>query len=116
MKKILLGIVTVFALYSCTDEDYDKLNHDQMNPEEVKAGFLVTGATTSYFSRMLSTNVNSNIFRLVAQYWNETVYTQESNYDLDGRSISDGLWNLLMTDVIFDLNRIHCANFFGMNI
>ncbi|MFV0177248.1 SusD/RagB family nutrient-binding outer membrane lipoprotein [Empedobacter falsenii] len=105
MKKILLGIVTVFALYSCTDEDYDKLNHDQMNPEEVKAGFLVTGATTSYFNRMLSINVNSNIFRLVAQYWNETVYTQESNYDLDGRSISDGLWNLLMTDVIFDLNQ-----------
>ncbi|MDM1072687.1 SusD/RagB family nutrient-binding outer membrane lipoprotein [Empedobacter brevis] len=105
MKKILLGIVTVCALYSCTDEDYDKLNHDTVNPEEVRAGFLVTGATTSYFDRMLSTNVNSNIFRLVAQQWNETVYTQETNYDLDGRSISDGLWNLLMTDVIFDLSK-----------
>lgn len=105
MKKILLGIATVCALYSCTDEDYDKLNHDGVNPEEVKAGFLVTGATTSFFNRMLSTNVNTNIFRLVAQQWNETVYTQETNYDLDGRSISDGLWNLLMTDVIFDLSR-----------
>lgn len=104
MKKIILGLVTVFALYSCTNEEYDNLNHDEMNPETVPANYLITGATTSYFYRMLNTNVNQNIFRLVSQYWNETVYTQETNYDLEGRSISDGLWNELMTNVLYDLN------------
>ncbi|GEM53458.1 SusD/RagB family nutrient-binding outer membrane lipoprotein [Empedobacter brevis] len=105
MKKILLGLVTVFALNSCTDEEYDKLNHDPINPEAVPASYLVTGATTSYFYRMISTNVNENIFRLVAQYWNETQYTQETNYDLEGRNISDGLWNEISMNVLYDLNE-----------
>lgn len=105
MKKILLGLCTVLALYSCADEDYDNLNHDPINPELVPASYLVTGATTSYFYRMISTNVNENIFRLVAQYWNETQYTQETNYDLEGRSISDGLWNEISMNVLYDLNE-----------
>jgi hypothetical protein len=104
MKKILLGLVAVFALNSCTDEDYDNLNHDQKNPEDVPASFLVTGATTSYFYRMISTNVNQNIFRLVSQYWNETQYTQETNYDLEGRSISDNLWNEINMKVLYNLD------------
>ncbi len=105
MKKILLGLITVFALNSCSDEHYDSLNHDPINPEAVPASYLVTGATTSYFYRMISTNVNQNIFRLVAQYWNETQYTQETNYDLEGRSISDGLWNEISMNVLYDLNE-----------
>ena len=105
MKKILLGIVAVFALNSCTDEEYDRLNHDPINPEAVPASYLVTGATTSYFYRMISTNVNQNIFRLVSQYWNETQYTQETNYDLEGRSISDNLWNEISMNVLYDLNE-----------
>ncbi|GGE96662.1 Starch-binding associating with outer membrane [Chishuiella changwenlii] len=105
MKKILLGLVTVFALNSCTDEDYDNLNHDPINPEVVPASYLVTGATTSYFYRMISTNVNQNIFRLVSQYWNETQYTQETNYDLEGRQISDNLWNEISMNVLYDLNE-----------
>lgn len=105
MKKILLGLVTVFAFNSCTDEDYDNLNHDPINPEVVPASYLVTGATTSYFYRMISTNVNQNIFRLVSQYWNETQYTQETNYDLEGRQISDNLWNEISMNVLYDLNE-----------
>lgn len=105
MKKILLGLVAVFALNSCTDEDYDNLNHDPKNPEIVPASFLVTGANTSYFYRMISTNVNQNIFRLVSQYWNETQYTQETNYDLEGRQISDNLWNEINMNVLYDLNE-----------
>jgi len=105
MKKILLGLVTVFALNSCTDEDYDNLNHDPRNPEVVPASFLVTGGNTSYFYRMISTNVNQNIFRLVSQYWNETEYTQETNYDLEGRQISDSFWNEINMNVLYDLSE-----------
>ncbi|MGV0925232.1 SusD/RagB family nutrient-binding outer membrane lipoprotein [Empedobacter tilapiae] len=105
MKKILLGLAVVFAFNSCTDEEYDRLNHDPMNPEKVPGSYLVTGATTSYFNRMMSTNVNSNIFRLVAQQWNETEYTTETNYDLDGRKISDNLWNEIAMNVLYDLNE-----------
>jgi hypothetical protein len=30
---------------------------------------------------MTSTNVNTNIFRMLGQHWTETTYVDEANYD-----------------------------------
>ncbi|MCP1994813.1 SusD/RagB family nutrient-binding outer membrane lipoprotein [Flavobacterium sp. HSC-61S13] len=103
MKKILLSLLLLSILSSCSNEHYDALNHDDVKPEKVPSDYLVTSAITSYIARLHSTNVNNNIFRLVAQYWNETTYTQESNYDLETRAINDRFWNELNTRVLYDL-------------
>ena len=54
---------------------------------------------------MMSTNVNDNIFRLLNQYWTETVYTDESNYDLVTRTIPEQHWQYLYKDVLKDLDQ-----------
>jgi len=54
---------------------------------------------------LTSSNVNLNIFRLIVQYWQETTYTDESNYDLGTRSINDGVWNALYRDVLRDFQE-----------
>ena len=103
MKKIILALATVLAIQSCSDDYYDSLNVDPINPSDVPAEYFVTNAVTSYFYQMLNTNVNLNVFRLWSQQWNETQYVEESNYDLETRNINGRLWTRLNTDVLFDL-------------
>ncbi len=102
MKKYIIAIGLI-SIFSCTDDHYEGLNVDPMSPSDVPPTFLLTSASKSLFDQMVNTNVNTNIFRLVAQYWNETTYTGETNYDLTERNINGRLWNELYTDVLFDL-------------
>jgi hypothetical protein len=50
-------------------------------------------------------NVNLNIFNLVSQYWTETTYTDEANYDLVNRTIPDLTFREYYRDVIKDLDE-----------
>lgn len=89
---------------SCSD-DLSDINVDSKNPSEVPHETLVTSATKSLVDQMVNTNVNTNIFRLLAQYWTETTYTDEANFNLTERSIPQNHWNILYADVLKDLDR-----------
>jgi len=102
MKKILL-IFAALLLVSCTNEDYGDLNKDPNNPIEVDAGQLFVAATVTLFDQIESTNVNENVFRLFSQYWTQTTYTDESNYDLASRRVPGRHWNEIYRNVLFDL-------------
>ncbi|RAJ14451.1 SusD/RagB family nutrient-binding outer membrane lipoprotein [Olleya aquimaris] len=103
MKKILTTILSFMVLFSCqTDEQYEDLNRDPKNPTQVDAEFLYNSATKSLFDQMTSTNVNRNIFRLLGQYWTETTYTDETNYDFTGRNIPENHWSEMYRDVLLD--------------
>jgi hypothetical protein len=54
---------------------------------------------------MTSTNVNNNIFRMLAQQWTETTYIDEANYDLGTRNIPQNFWNTLYTGVLSNLKE-----------
>jgi len=54
---------------------------------------------------LTSSNVNLNIYRLIVQYWQETTYTDESNYDLATRDINDAVWDALYRDVLRDFQE-----------
>jgi hypothetical protein len=102
MKKIIL-ILSAFVLFiSCTD-DITGLNEDTKNPTIVPAAFLFTNAQKNIVDQMVSTNVNNNVFRLFTQYWTETTYTDESNYDITTRTIPDNHWGVIYRDVLRDL-------------
>ena len=103
MKKYILILSSLFLVFSCTDEDYKELNQDPINPTEVSALSLYNQATVSLFDQMESTNVNRNIFRMLSQYWTETTYTDEANFDLNNRSIPDTHWSILYRNVLFNL-------------
>ena len=85
MKKIILLALLMVFTFSC--EDFEGWNIDEKHPAEVSGAYLFTNAEKNLAITMQSTSVNSNIFKLFAQQWNETVYTDESNYDLAGRNI-----------------------------
>lgn len=104
MRKIILGIFVIATVSACSDDYYDSLNHDPVHPEAVPASFLFVGAVNTTFTQMLNTNVNTNVFRLFAQQWNETQYVQESNYELDQRNINGRLIDNIMQNIIKDLD------------
>jgi hypothetical protein len=104
MKKYFLTIIAIATLWSCqTDERYENLNRDPKNPSQVKADFLFTAATNSLSDQMTSANVNTNIFRFIAQYLTTTTYLDEPNYNINQRNVPQNHSSELYRDVIFDL-------------
>ncbi|WOD42222.1 SusD/RagB family nutrient-binding outer membrane lipoprotein [Hwangdonia lutea] len=105
MKKVLLIVLSLsLVVTSCkSDELYENLNRDPKNPTQVAADFLYNSATKSLIDQVTSTNVNRNIYRLLAQYWTQTTYTDESNYDFVTRNIPQYHWSETYRDVLLDL-------------
>jgi hypothetical protein len=101
MKKIFIAIASMAILLSC--EDLTELNDNPKRTDIAPAGSLLASAEKSLIDNLSSTNVNQNIFRLVAQYWTETTYTDEANYDLGTRNIPQNWWHALYRDVLQDL-------------
>ncbi len=100
MKKIILILIIASLSASCSK--FDGWNVDTKHPSNVNAEALVTNAQEFMATRMASTSVNYNIFKLFAQYWTETTYTDESNYDLVNRDIGGNFWYNIY-DILNDL-------------
>lgn len=104
MKNIFITLFSLVLLASCqTDEQYENLNKDPKNPTSVDAEYLYNSAVKSLVDQMTSTNVNTNIFRLLGQQWTETTYTDEANYDFTNRNIPQNHWSEIYRDVLLDL-------------
>lgn len=99
MKKLAL-ILVLFAVLSACTKNLTGLNVDIKNPSSVPSYALFTQAERGLANTKSSSNVNLNIFRLVEQQWQETTYTDESNYDIVSRPIPDDIWNALYRDVL----------------
>jgi SusD/RagB-like outer membrane lipoprotein len=102
MKKLIL-IALLIGLASC--EDFQGWNIDTKHPSSVNGDFLFTSAQRVLARDMQSTNVNINIFKMFAQQWTETTYTDEANYDLANRNIGGVFWNSMYQNVLADLNE-----------
>lgn len=106
MKNIIYIFTALLIMVSCDSDDaYEDLNRDPNNPTTVKADALFTSATVSLFDALESTNVNNNIFRMVSQYWTETQYIDEANFNLQNRNIPQNFWSTLYTNVLYDLKN-----------
>jgi len=104
MKKKAFFLVLAMALSACT-KDLTSLNVDPKNPSSVPSASLFTGAEKVLSNTLASSNVNINIFRLIEQQWQETTYTDESNYDMTTRPIPDDLWNPLYSQVLINFQQ-----------
>lgn len=104
MKKIFIAFIPVFFLAACT-KDLTSLNVDPKRPQDVPSSALFTNAQRRLTNTLTSSNVNLNIFRLIEQQWQETTYTDESNYDITTRPIPDRVWDALYRDVIKNLDE-----------
>ncbi|MDP4238016.1 MAG: SusD/RagB family nutrient-binding outer membrane lipoprotein [Bacteroidota bacterium] len=105
MKKIyLMLIVLIVAVTSCTDQFAD-FNTDKKNPAVVPGESLFSNSQKELSDYINNTNVNINIFKLVSQYWTETTYIDEVNYDLITRNISTDIYSRVYLRVLKDLKE-----------
>ncbi len=105
MKKLLIISFIPLLVFTACKKDLTSINVDPKAPQTVPSATLFTNAQHTLINTLTSSNVNLNIFRLVDQYWQEVTYTDESNYDLNQRSIPQNMWNSLYRDVLQDLER-----------
>src|ERR1043165_462335 len=103
MKNIgkLIYILALVVIVSCTN-DISNLNVDPKAYTRVPGDALFTNATKTLIDNITTPSVNTGVFRLHAQYWTETTYTDESRYDLGTRNIPQGFWQGMYRDVLRD--------------
>ncbi|RKE04241.1 SusD/RagB family nutrient-binding outer membrane lipoprotein [Marinifilum flexuosum] len=108
MKKYIYKLSILFlavAMVGCSnlDDELEKINIDSKNPSEVPGEPLFTNGARDMFDLLLGTNVNSNVFRLYSQYWAQTTYPDESQYNQVTRNIPDNMWRTLYRNTLKDI-------------
>jgi hypothetical protein len=101
-RSYILFLVLIGLFVSCTDS-FEDFNTDKKNPAEVAGNALFANAQKAMVDQVYSTNVNLNIFKMMAQYWTETTYTDEANYLIDERNIPRNIYNAFYREVIKDM-------------
>jgi len=103
MKKIYLILLVLIGMsISCT-KNFEDFNTDKKRPVEVPGGYLFANAQVALGNHTATPNVNLNILKLIAQYWTETTYTDEANYDLANRAIMANQFLIYYRNVLNDL-------------
>jgi hypothetical protein len=105
MKKIYIILIVLMGIsISCT-KNFEEFNTDTKKPTEVPGNFLFANAQKALADQVASTNVNLNIFKLISQYWTETTYTDEANYDIVNRNIPDNTYRTYYRDILEDFSQ-----------
>ncbi|HWK02874.1 MAG TPA: SusD/RagB family nutrient-binding outer membrane lipoprotein [Puia sp.] len=95
MKKIIfIAIAAIFILGACK-KNITSLNVDTKHPTSAPSYSVFTAGQKFLVDYITTTSVNYNITDLIAQYWTETTYTDESNYNLGNRDIPKNFWTRL---------------------
>jgi len=104
MKKKISVFVAMALLTACT-KDITKLNVDPKHPSTVPSYTLFTTAENLMANNMTSVSENDNITRLIEQQWTEVQYLTESQYNIPGRSIADGVWDEFYTGPLTNFEK-----------
>ncbi|MFT5884347.1 MAG: hypothetical protein ACI9IP_000802 [Arcticibacterium sp.] len=103
MKKII-AILILGSFLSCTDH-FAELNTDKKSLATVPAESLFNNATERFYHIMNNQNVNTNVFRLYAQYLAQTSYPEESQYNMVTRSIPANWFARIYRDGLSDIKE-----------
>jgi len=104
MNKLRVLYIAIISLLlnSCFADD---INRDSNSPYEATPGALFSYAQKSISDYMNTPNYKENIFRLLMQYWQESQYVEESNYDFANRDVSNNIWKEAYTHVLNNLEK-----------
>jgi hypothetical protein len=100
MKKITILTLASAILLGACQKNLTDLNIDQKNPINAPSHALFTNAEKYMADWLTTPSVNYNVSNQIAQYWTETTYTDESNYNLGNRDIPMNFWNKLYNDAL----------------
>ena len=104
MRKIILIIFLTAVFVSCNDR-LEEMNKPTKGAVEVPAEPLFTNGLNEMFYMMNNSDVNINVFRLYAQYWAQTTYPEESQYNMVTRRNPDFFWRGAFRDALQDLEE-----------
>src|SRR6478752_1541810 len=104
MKKIFIIAALLYSITGCK-KDFGDLNVDQKNPSLVPSYTLFSNAQKNMAYMVADADPNNNIFRLTSQQWTQTTYTDESNYDLNTRTVPDNWWTIFYKDCLRDFDE-----------
>jgi len=105
MKKSKLIIFCVLGLLlSCADDlALSSLNDDPKNPTSgVPDDVFFTNAQRNLVDINSMIDINFNVFRFLVQYASSPIYTQESQYNLQTRTIPSNYWRTMYRDILVD--------------
>lgn len=94
----------IIFFVSCTD-NFEDMNTDKKNPAVVAGNSLFSNGQKALVDQVSSTSVNFNIFKLMSQYWTETTYTDEANYDLTNRNIPEQIYREYYREALKDFDE-----------
>ena len=104
MINRIIVICLVGVLFAQCSDDLTPLNDDEKAFTQVPGETLMTNGQRNMVDQLVNTNVNTNIWRLFAQYWGEATYVDEARYNVITRSIPENHWNIMYRDVLKDLD------------
>lgn len=104
MRKILFTLFIIGVFTAC-DERLEELNTPDKGAVKVPAAPLFANGVNEMFYMMNNSNTNINVFRLYAQYWAQTTYPDESQYNMVGRRNPDNFWRGAYRDALKDLDE-----------
>lgn len=103
MKKIFLTLFITCMFLAC-DERMEELNRPTKEPVEVPAATVFANGVKELAYMVTNSNTNINVFRLYAQYWAQTTYPDESQYNMVTRRNPDNFWRGAYRDALKDLD------------
>lgn len=102
--KLAIYLILIIFVSSCTD-NFEDFNTDKKNPATAPGEALFTNALKELADQLNKPDVNFNIWELWCQYWNETTYTDETNYDLSQRDQPEGVFRVAYRRILKDLDE-----------
>ncbi|MDR6762442.1 hypothetical protein J2Y38_002653 [Flavobacterium sp. 2755] len=102
MKKIFAILTIGLSMTACVNED---INTDPNSAYTTVPGSLITYAQKELSDYTNTPSVNENNFRLTMQYWQETTYVNESNYDFTNRNVSNQIFSDNYVNVLNNLGQ-----------
>lgn len=104
MRKLILPLLALVLVLSSCEDKLTSLNNDPKSTAEVPADPLFSNAEVSLGTLISNPNYNINNMKFMAQYWAQTTYPDETQYDLTTRQIPSNYWSEIYRDVLKDLN------------
>ncbi|MBL1219512.1 SusD/RagB family nutrient-binding outer membrane lipoprotein [Chryseobacterium sp. L7] len=103
MKKYIITSILALLFVGCsTTDDVNLDDHAFYNTTQES---LLTYSQKELSDYMNTPSVNENNFRLTMQYWTETIYVNESNYDFTNRNVSNNVWTDNYVNVLKNLDQ-----------
>ncbi|HEX8041269.1 MAG TPA: SusD/RagB family nutrient-binding outer membrane lipoprotein [Chryseosolibacter sp.] len=104
MRKIILTLVITCIFWAC-DDRFAEMNKPTKAAVAAPAETLFANGVNEMFYMMNNSNTNINVFRLYAQYWAQTTYPDESQYNMVTRRNPDFFWRGAYRDALKDLDE-----------